>query len=74
MGGPPRRMIHLSLKTFLAAAFLAVALLAATVHAHPLAPSLLELREQDGHRVQVLWKISRALLCAINSKPIYLAG
>lgn len=37
---------------------LLLAVVAASAAAHPLAPSLLDLRERDGGRVEVVWKLS----------------
>jgi hydrogenase/urease accessory protein HupE len=52
--------------------FLAVAVLlcGAPGHAHPLAPSLLELREQEGGHVEVLWKTPRLQVVGAPVQPV----
>lgn len=61
-GIDPRRRFRsrddVALGRFFALAGLYAAVLAGPLYAHPLAPSLLELRERASHRVEVLWKIS----------------
>jgi hydrogenase/urease accessory protein HupE len=52
-----------------AAASLAVVVLAASAAAHPLAPSLLEVRERGGGRVDVTWKTTLLQPAGSNLRP-----
>src|SRR5262245_239689 len=52
------------------AAALLLAVAAGTAGAHPLAPALLELRELEGGRIEVTWKVSRFSAPGVAVHPI----
>src|SRR5262245_2445438 len=62
-----RAMLQASMVIRIAALLL---LLTGSARAHPLAPALLELREVEGGRLEVIWKVSRFSAPGVALRPV----